>query len=328
MRWSGMAGKRFLSLFVCCLLLCANAGAAWSATPEVSNILITDVTPVSFSVVWTASGPSNCGINVFTDEKGLQELTDLLIEPMPVANRDPTIVSDAIANGVMKVRVNGLSPDTTYYFQTITISQATFEEISFPETPPFLAVTTESVVTRGMSYGASIIPFSNDVIWMPCYRQDGITPATGGLLLACAFGSEYPVSSFVGDGVEIPYACVDLNNLFSEVTHETLFLPGLQFVTFMNYMGLEEGYGIRNQAVPCNVLLAEFREPVVKVECKGDFQGDGSVGAEDLGSFGNYFSRSDAWPLVGDFDADGDVDGADLAAFVEEFGRDDCPACD
>ena len=313
------------------LIFLGNPSTAVGDSPEISNFVVTDVTPVSFSVIWTSNEPSTCGIMVFGDPAGTQLLEDVTIVPMPVGNGDLEIVQKAEDNGVMKIRVTGLIPDTRYYFQTVTTSKNTFETSDFPSLPPYPEVITAYRCSRSIAVGPDLVPFANDLITVECYYLDGVIPAEGTILLAYVYGSDYPVSSFVGDGAPAPFAYVDINNAFSEDTFENMYLSGNESLILVQYMGIQ-GLIVHNYGIPCNDLLAEFKPPLVKDDCIGDFRGDGSVDVEDLSLFASSFGLMHDFdlqyvPVWSDLDSDGDVDGMDLAILAADFEREDCPGC-
>ena len=320
-----------LSIVLTVLIFFGSPLTAVGNSPEISNFVVTDVTPVSFSVIWTSSEPSTCGIKVFGDPVGTQLLEDVTLVSMPVENRDPGIVQKAEGNGVMKIRVTGLVPDTRYYFQTVTTSKDTFETSYFPSSHPYPEVITAYRCSRSIAVGPDLVPFANDVINVECYHLDGVTPAEGTILLAYVYGSDYPVSSFVGDGASAPFAYVDINNAFSEDTFENMYLSGHESLILVQYMGIQ-GLIVQNYGIPCNDLLAEFKPPLVKDDCIGDFRGDGSVDVEDLSVFALSFGLMHDFdllyiPVWGDLDGDGDVDGMDMAILAADFEREDCPGC-
>ena len=94
-------------------------GHSYAGIPENHHVMVTDVTPVSFSVIWASSEACTSNIIVFLDEEGNEAATGIAIVPQPVNSGDMSIAVAAEDNGVMKVRVTGLAPDTAYYFQMI-----------------------------------------------------------------------------------------------------------------------------------------------------------------------------------------------------------------
>jgi hypothetical protein len=247
---------RWFSLFFLLVL----PVAAYGGVPEVSHVMVTDVTTTSFSVIWAANEPSTAGLEVYTDENGSSLITDAVITPHPIESGDDTIKTAAEDNGVMKVRVTGLAPDTTYYFMTITTSKSTPDTTYNPSADPFTPVTTESETVRTYESGGDILPFSNDLIIEACYLDDGTTPAEGTLLLATVAGGNHPITAFVGDGVASPNAVIDLNNVFSSDTSENLDLSQGLNLTLLNFRGLA-GNSIVTHEVPLDESLSEAKPP-------------------------------------------------------------------
>lgn len=71
-------------------------------------------------------------------------------------------------------------------------------------------------------------------------------------------GGSHPITAFVGDGVELPYAIIDLNNVFSRDTFETLDLSQGLNLTLLNFRGLE-GNSIITYKVPEDQSLSEVK---------------------------------------------------------------------
>ena len=160
-----------------------------------------------------------------------------------------------------------------------------------------------------------------------CYFSDGVTPAAGTLLVAEVEGCDYPVSGFAGEGVSLPAAYVDLNNLFSGQNHKNMPLYGGEKLTLIQFMGI---YGLEtaHYFVPVNGQLAEMQSPTSFSPCDGDFDDDGDVDGSDLAVFANAFGYSSDDPDYStdcDFNDDGYVNEIDLDSFTRSFGRIDCP---
>ena len=241
---------RWLSLFFLLVL----PVTAYGGVPEVNHVMVTDVTTCSFSVIWSASEASTADLEVYEDENGAVPIADAVIEPHPIECGNEQIRIMAEDQGVMKVRVTDLEPDTTYYFMTITTSDGV---TYYPDAAPFMSVTTESETVRTYESGEDILPFSNDLIIEPCYLYDG-SDAEGTLLLATLEGGNYPITAFVGDGVDPPYALIDLNNVFSRDTYETLDLSQGLNLTLLNFRGLA-GNSIVTHVVPEDQSLSEVK---------------------------------------------------------------------
>jgi hypothetical protein len=301
---------------------------AYGNMPDVTEVMVTDVTTRSFSVIWTSSEASYPSLNVYDDVNGTVPTSDAVITLQPVESDNNDIGIVAENNGVLKVRVTGLEPDTTYYFQTVTTSKSFLDDVTFyPANPLFPGVTTESSVMRTKMCGEADVPFTNDLITVECYLPESSTPAEGTLLVAEVEGCHYPVSRFVGDGVPVPEAYIDLNNLFSLQSYTTKPVYGGERLTLTRLMGIH-GVETSEYYVPINEQLAQMKFPLLIPPCLGDFYRDGDVDGSDLAVFATDFGRTDCdtgEEREGDFDHDNDVDGSDLAVFAADFGRTDCP---
>jgi hypothetical protein len=242
------------------MVIAWNPGTGNADVPVVSHLMVTDVTTVSFSVIWASSEASTADIEVYEDADGTIAVADAIITPHPV--NDPinasSIVEAAENSGVMKVMVTGLQADTTYFFKTITTSISTDDITEEPAASPFSAVTTELATVRTYLDGTDVLPFSNDVIIEPCYLEDGTTPADGSLLIATVAGGHHPITAFVGDGVDSPYALIDLNNMFSRETFENIDLTQGINLTLLNFRGVL-GNSIVTHHTPPDHSLSEIK---------------------------------------------------------------------
>jgi len=301
---------------------------AYGNMPYVTEVMVTDVTTKSFSVIWASSEASYPGLNVYDDAEGTVPTSDAVITLQPVESDNNGIGMVAEDKGVLKARVTGLEPDTTYYFQTVTTSKSTLDDVTLhPANPSFPGVTTESLVMRTKMCGEAEVPFTNDLINAECYLPESSTPAEGTLLVAEVEGCHYPISRFVGDGVPVPEAYIDLNNLFSLQSYTTKPIYGGERLTLTRFMGID-GVETSEYYVPINEQLAQMKSPLLIPPCQGDFDGDSDVDGSDLALFAADFGRTDCdtgEECEGDFDKDCYVDESDLAAFAAEFGRSDCP---
>jgi hypothetical protein len=297
------------SIFLMLALVALIPGSSLAAGPGVADFWETDVTPTSFAVIWAADAPSTPDIRVFADAAGNNDITSqLTITPHPIRSGDAAIVTAAENNGVMKVQVTGLEPNTIYYFQTITALKASPTDITYyPDTAPMLEVTTEISVKRTRMAASDEVPFSNDLIRWECYLPDGETPAVGAILLADVADTDYPITGFVGDAIAAPAAFVDLNNLFDSGNYQTKALSGGEDITLIRFMGIN-GLESDLHFVPRNMQLAEMKAPLTVSLCKGESTPyDGDVDGVDIAL---YIANP------------GSISLADLAA---EFGRIDCP---
>ena len=218
---------------------------ALGGPPVVSQLLVTDVSPLSFSVVWIASEPSSCTLHVFDQHK--RELGRL------------QIISESASHppaedlGVMKVRVSGLKPHTTYYIQTETTSKINGKATIYPVEP--IIIQTEKTT----------FPVNNGVLVQKIYFRNRVA-GNGSLLILSVTGCSHPVSGWVGGSTRppSPYALIDLNNLYSSLTNKTFQVIGGEKMTVLGYGGLM-GFGHYTSKVPppTQNTIVELTPPVV-----------------------------------------------------------------
>ena len=185
-----------------------------------SGLRVTDVNTTAFSLVWVANQAATSSAKVYADPNGNQPIEGLTIKDESFDH------PPAGQNGVMKVSISGLAPDTTYYYQIVTISTGAI--LVEPASGVLPSVRTELITT----------PVSNDSLAHRILQSDGSTPALGALLLAEVEGGNYPVTGWVADGIPAPWALVNLNNIFSVATHENLELFGGEAITLVSIGGL------------------------------------------------------------------------------------------
>jgi hypothetical protein len=180
----------------------------------------TDVTPTAFSLVWLANHEASCFANVYSDADGNGLIKDLIII------EESALHPPAGQNGVMKVRVSGLKPGTTYYFRRVTISNESV--LVEPASGPLPSVKTE----------LTTVIVENDVLRHKVWRSDGLTPAAGALLVAKVETGSYPVTGWVGDGVTAHEVDVELASVYSDTEHQIMELLGGEPITLESIGGL------------------------------------------------------------------------------------------
>ena len=252
-----------LLLFVMSIQHPATAGV-----PAIGDLFVTDVTTTSFSVIWAASEASTADVQVFEDAEGAVPAAGAEIVPHPVNSGDPTIKEAAENSGVMKVMAAGLAPDTTYYFKTLTISKSTSDTTAYPETA-LLTVTTASQTKRTREIEGRTLPFGNDIIKEACFLDDGTTPAAGSLLFASMPGGR-PVTSFAGDGVDLPYALIDLNNMFGDDSGQNMDVSQGDRLTLVNFRGLH-GNSMVCHKIPEDLNMCEIKPAAFGLEAGANF---------------------------------------------------------
>jgi len=233
------------------------------AAAAVTDVAITDVTTRACAVAWVSDAPVNdATVRVFADPAGTTELTGGLTVTLASAS-----IPTAHGLGLVKVEVTGLSADTSVYLQTQTTTAGGI--VPFPAVPPFLEVHTAVATTRADMAGTPIV---NDVITHTLMEPDGVTPATGALMLVELPGlAAAPLSAFVGEGAATPTTLVDLNNLF-DLTGATLQVPDEAVLRITEYRGglcadLAEQRLVRFRRLPPPSPGPALTEAVTPVPC-------------------------------------------------------------
>lgn len=141
----------YLPFLALCLLVVCTAPAA----AAVFDLTIADVTTRAFSVVWVSDEPvTDATVRVFRDAGGMTNITSALAVTLVSAAFSP-----ALAQGIVKVGVTGLTAGTSVFVQTQTTG--TSGTVLFPAVPPFLEVHTATKTTKANALGQPIV---NDLI--------------------------------------------------------------------------------------------------------------------------------------------------------------------
>jgi hypothetical protein len=250
--WMKMPAK--LSLFAACLCLGAAMGAvAEAGEPAISRLVVSDVSPRSFSVAWISSEPSTCGLRLFDEKRRPMSAIEILSES---AKHPP-----AEELGVMKVKVSNLKPDTIYYVQTVTTSKADGRVTVHPQEP--LSVRTEK----------SAQPLSDNCVIAQQVKFKDRSPGDGALVILAVKGASYPLSAWVGGNPRpgSSWALVDLNNAYSAATHTPLDRAGGESATAQVYGG-SRGYAqfVGRVPAPCRGSpIVELGAPVFLGDSSG-----------------------------------------------------------
>lgn len=313
-----------ISIYIVSLFFTASFAHA-----DVRDLVLSDVTTRSFSVIWVSDEPViSSALRVYSDAGATAEIIGSL-------NISLVSPAGALPLGIVKYDVTGAIPNTTYYVQgDTTSSSATFTLPAVPLAP----VTTE--VATGFSTSAAG-PLINNVLVEAVLDPDGATAATDTLLIVHAPGiANYPVSAFIGDNVASPLAYIDLSHLFDASTGTTLDLADGVQIEVLEFRGLlcpalasHAQLHLRRSpdhtAIP---LIAEIAPPGACFSpsgVAGDFQCDGRIGAGDfnllLAQFGLASNvETEECRFNADFDlngADRTIDTADMNTFLTVFGQ-------
>jgi len=221
------------------LLYVISMSAAHAVQPILSEPVITDVSDRAFSLIWTTDQPGQPLIEIFSDAVGTLPVTGFTLSSYGPSTGNPSLngaarqaSKDAITQaakllGIVKTTVTGLTPDTDYFVKFGIDADLTPDITLCPDAgvgfclaqPGLLAITTAIQPVRESSITEL---FLNDPLLVL-----NITAQQGELIIAGVETSRYPISVFVGDGVPAPYALIDLNNVYSAVSNQSLQLSGL-----------------------------------------------------------------------------------------------------
>lgn len=211
----------FILLFAFALVV-QGSGASYAIVVD-NTMIVTDVTPLQFCVVWETSEPARGLVNVFLDLGGVTPYAAAVVTSESVDH------PPAEENGVMKVRVLGLKADTEYFFQTVRASKA--DNAVYISSISSVRTEKESIIVR------------NDILAQEVIQSDG-TPAPGTLVIASVDGASYPVTGWVGDGIPEEWGAIDTNNFYandddsdSEARHKNLELKGGEVITLTIFGG-------------------------------------------------------------------------------------------
>ncbi|MFQ5515555.1 MAG: hypothetical protein ACE5FG_14140 [Myxococcota bacterium] len=244
------------------VILSAALTLSTPVAAAVSDLTVADVTTRSLSVVWVSDeAVSQATVSVFSDAAGTTEITSGLSVTLVSSAFPP-----ALTQGVVKVDISGLPPDTCVYLQTATTGTSLVLE---PPAPPFLEACTALETTRGNALGQ---PIANDVIRHTFLGPDGASAASGALLLLSvpSVGAA-PLSAFAGQDSTPPGALVDLNNLFDVQTGVSAEVLGGEVMTLTELRGLacpalEDQRRLRFRRAPAHEEQASVTQPITEIE--------------------------------------------------------------
>ena len=296
------------------------------ATAAVQDTLFSDVTARSFSVVWASDeAVTAADIRVFSDALGTIDITaGLSVDVVSTA------FPGALTRGIVKVSVAGVATDTIVYVQTETTGAS--GTVLFPPAPPFLEVRT---AVRAGRAGGALQPIANDLLRHELLDPDGVTPATGALVVADVPSlGDTPLTAFLGDGFASPFAVVDLNNLFDQVTGISVEVPVDTILTLTEFRGLDcpgltDHKLLRYRRVPPHEEIPAVGSPITEVETPvlcffADVLCDDTVNVLDVQRVLNFFDRTAGnCSFHPDLDivVDGVINILDVQSVLNRFGE-------
>lgn len=314
---------RTSSVFVAVVGLALCSGVT-SATAAVSAPVFADVTSRGFSVVWASDeAVAAATVKVFADPAGTVELTSGLGVGSPSAGS-----SAALAVGVVRVKVSGLTSQTCVFVQTETTGSATVLD---PLAAPFPQVCTASVPSRQTPTSDPIL---NDLVSHDVLTPDQAGAADGALLLVSLPGvSPHPLSAFVGEGFAAPAAVVDLNNVVDATTDTNAEVNGGDLLAVVEFRGLHcpsllDHALLRFRRAPDHAEVGQIGVRLIDVKpataCfAADTVCDDVIDILDLQHTLNALGTAAGDCLYNrdlDLDASGGVDSIDVQGVIDEFG--------
>jgi len=257
-----------------------------------NDVYITDVTPISFSVVWSTNEAASGNIQVYSDVQGTNLLQNVNIALQYTDSSSTQLANQASANGILRARVSGLKSGTPYFFNLTTTPLSTGIPDVYPSAGPLAGLKTQFIS------GA----ISNDAIAVKVLETDGVTPATSAVLIAEVANSQYPVSKMVGDGIAIDLAMVNLTNVYGN----DLLNRQLSGGESMNLIAVGGSLGRANstQVVPLNNKQGEL-----KIILPGGLQLQSTVDSDGDGLPDWYELDNGLSVSVNDANVDTDGDG-------------------
>lgn len=297
-----------LFLWFCSIFLIIPALSP-AGVPVITEVNVTDVTPVSFSAVWLVNELSNTTLEVYNHPGCITPASGITVN----------VISNA-TTGINKATVTGLTASTAYCYQITAISQITPPDSAvYPNSPA--VVNTETEVSRVYSSGGSLLPFANDIILYPSYQPDLVTPADGALLVLSVPGGSSPVSAFIGDGIASPLSLADMNNLFA-ADHRTLNLSGGEVLTIREIRGNLGGTLYHYRFVPQDDNLAEVKAPAACFFADNDCSNRVDI-FDAQRCFNQFGKQAGAWEYNDDLDVEDNnrVDIFDCQRIFNRFGQ-------
>ena len=180
---------------------------------SISNVVVVNVTPGSFSVLWRSPAGTEPGISLFADAAGTASLNSQLgVEVFPLHTGSPdaangyerrqsksAIQSKMRGYGLMLARVTRCRPNTTYYFRLTATGGLPGQ---YPESGPLPSVTTpveNSFVAESLQLLLEVPGVDN----------------RGRVVTLAHTNAAHPLAAVVGDGSGTNQVLFSLSDLFA-----------------------------------------------------------------------------------------------------------------
>ncbi|HEV7731219.1 MAG TPA: choice-of-anchor Q domain-containing protein [Candidatus Binatia bacterium] len=299
------------------VLIASCATAVRAAAPLPRDVVVTDVTPGSFTVTWT-SDPGTGTLALFSDVKGTKP-AQAVMESGPQLGGD---AAAAAALGIYRVRVSGLSLRQPLFFRTVTTPQAGGAALVYPmpgNTLLSAATGQERVAQAANGLGADVT------------RSGPGTLVPGALVRITVPNAMAPLAALAGDGYGGALGAVDLANLQradgvglmltgGEQARVDVFAGALGRAHLVVPLVANEGFGTLQRValavapvpdsdgdgIPNDWETEHGMNPNAAGDASVDTDGDGLTALEEY--------RLGTDPDDGDSDDDGFGDGAEVSA--------------
>ncbi len=251
------------------------------AFSDIQDIQVSDVTSRAFSVVLASDEPiEQISIRLFEDNGGAVEISDVL---STVISGD---VPGAHENGIGKIDVFSLVPETNVYFQVEVQSSSGVS--LYPDGAPYPEVVTAMIPRVSEEDGAT--PIVNPLLTHSIVHPDGVSMPQGTMYLVNIPGFSYsPISSFVFDSDSSSLeGLADFTNFYSQ-GGERSQIPEAQVITITEYKGRVlcpglVGHTITRYRYSPNMSAESTYSLVEQAELCADYDlnCDGQINIEDV----------------------------------------------
>jgi hypothetical protein len=306
------------------LLALASLAVVGTADAAVTAPVFADTSTRGFSVVWASDeAVSSASVLVFADAGGSQDLTSGLTIGAASAE-SPT----ALANGVVRTRVSGLTAGTCVYVQTQTQGAGLVLE---PPSAPFPQICTATAASKQTQAAAPIL---NDLVAHDVLTPDQLGSADGALVLVSLPGiSAHPISAFVGEGFASPAAVADLNNVIGAASGTQQDVQGgevLEIVEVRGLLcaGLQDHQLLRFRRAPDHDEVGAIGVRLIELEPAAACHATNTVCDDEVDILDLQHTLNGLGTTAGDclynpdldLDASGGVDSLDVQDVANDFG--------
>jgi hypothetical protein len=279
-------------IIIAALLLLLWSASVHAAGPLPRDIHVADVTPTSFTVVWKTDAPGTGNLEVYQNVLGTITAAGVVIETRHVLDGDTATAVAAEDIGVLRVRVSNLSPETPYFFRTVTTTKIGGTVYRLPSTGALYSVITEK----------DSFPVTANGIGVQVKASGGITPVPGAVVLFQVTGAHYSLSALAGDGHAGSLATVDLANLFNSSTGVNMSTLGGESAV-ITVIG-----GTSGNASTAALLNTNAGMGILQM-IQNDIVLQPSVDSDNDGMPNDYETANGLNPSVNDASLDADGDG-------------------